>query len=496
MRDAIFHLKRSDTISLQAQIRELLVNAILGGQLVDGEPLPSSRRMAENMGVSRNTVVLAYQDLVDDGYLIARERSGYYVNGALVGNKTDSSNDAAGKLNDAADNPRAPDWPGRFRVQPSKQENIVKAIDWPSYPYPFVYGQVDQQLFPLAAWRECARQALGRRAMDAWTGDRLIYDDPMLIEQIRTHILPRRGITAAPEEILVTMGAQNGLYILASLLFTGQTTVGIEDPGYPDMRNIVALKTERVIPIPVDDEGLPVDDRLDACDYVYATPSHQFPTTATMPLQRRMDLLARADAHDIVLIEDDYEFETNYVGRPSPALKSMDDDGRVIYLGSLSKSLFPGLRLGFMVAPKQVIEEARALRRLMLRHPPTVNQRQTALFLSLGHHDALIHRLHREFHKRWETMDAALQHYLPASAIRPSFGGTSFWVRGPENLDAEALAARARAEGVLIEPGRVHFLGDHRPHNCFRLAFSSIATDRITPGVRILTELIYGFERI
>ena len=136
-----------------------------------------------------------------------------------------------------------------------------------------------------------------------------------------------------------------------------------------------------------------------------------------------------------------------------------------------------------MVAPKQVIEEARALRRLMLRHPPTVNQRQTALFLSLGHHDALIHRLHREFHKRWETMDAALQHYLPASAIRPSFGGTSFWVRGPENLDAEALAARARAEGVLIEPGRVHFLGDHRPHNYFRLAFSSIATDRITPGV-------------
>ena len=114
MRDAIFHLKRSDTISLQAQIRELLVNAILGGQLVDGEPLPSSRRMAENMGVSRNTVVLAYQDLVDDGYLIARERSGYYVNGALVGDKTDSSNDAAGKLNDAADNPRAPDWPGRF----------------------------------------------------------------------------------------------------------------------------------------------------------------------------------------------------------------------------------------------------------------------------------------------------------------------------------------------------------------------------------------------
>ena len=141
-------------------------------------------------------------------------------------------------------------------------------------------------------------------------------------------------------------------------------------------------------------------------------------------------------------------------------------------------------------------EEARALRRLMLRHPPTVNQRQTALFLSLGHHDALIHRLHREFRIRWEAMDHALQHYLPASATKPGFGGTSFWVRGPDKLDAQELAGRAKSEGVLIEPGRVHFLGEHRPTNYFRLAFSSLPTERIEPGVRILSELIYGFGRL
>ena len=491
MRDAIFHLKRNRNVSLQAQIRETLVDAILGGQLGAGEPLPSSRRMAENLGVSRNTVVLAYQNLVDDGYLIPRERSGYYVNEEMCGQAVSPSPVQAVHADDSG-----PDWEARFRVHPGRQENIKKAIDWSSYPYPFVYGQVDQQLFPLAAWRECARQALGRRAMDAWTGDRQIHDDPMLIEQIRTHILPRRGITASADEILITMGAQNALYILASLLFTESTTVGLEDPGYPDMFNITRLKTDRVRPIPVDQHGLPADERIDDCEYLYVTPSHQFPTTATMPLERREELLARAERNDTILIEDDYEFETNYVGRQTPALKSMDADGRVIYVGSLSKSLFPGLRLGYMVASKRLIEEARALRRLMLRHPPTVNQRQTALFLSLGHHDALIHRLHREFRTRWEAMDHALQHFLPASAIKPGFGGTSFWVCGPDKLDAQELAIQARAEGVLIEPGRVHFLGKDRPKNYFRLGFSSLPAERIEPGIRILSELIYGFGRL
>ena len=487
MRDAIFHLRRNENISLQAQIREMLVDAILRGQLSGGEPLPSSRKMSENLGVSRNTVVLAYQDLVDDGYLLARERSGYYVNGEIarlaspgVADRSDQTEDTTG-----------PDWTGRLRIQPGRQNMITKAIDWMSYPYPFLYGQVDQQLFPLAAWRECARQALGRRAMDAWTGDRQIHDDAMLIEQIRTHILPRRGISADADQILVTLGSQNALYLIASLLFSETTTVGVENPGYLDMFNIARLKTERVVPIDVDSDGLPVDERIDACDYVYVTPSHQFPTTATMPMARRVKLLERAHTQDIILIEDDYEFEANYAGRPTPALKSMDQDGRVLYVGSLSKSLFPGLRLGYMVAPRRLIEEARALRRLMLRHPPTIIQRQTALFLALGHHDALIHRLHRAFSERWEAMDQALQRHLPGSAIPPGFGGTAFWVKGPEHLDAERLAERAQAEGVLIEPGRVLFLGPEKPRNYFRLAFSSLPADRIEPGIRILSDLIH-----
>ncbi len=144
-------------------------------------------------------------------------------------------------------------------------------------------------------------------------------------------------------------------------------------------------------------------------DVVFVTPSHQFPTTVTMPLERRMELLKLASERDFIIIEDDYEFETNYVNEPCPALKSLDDEGRVIYVGSLSKTFFPGLRLGFLVGPEKLVEEARALRRLMVRHAPNNNQRTAALFLSLGHHDMLIRRLHRAYRARWEILGSALQ---------------------------------------------------------------------------------------
>jgi GntR family transcriptional regulator / MocR family aminotransferase len=166
----------------------------------------------------------------------------------------------------------------------------------------------------------------------------------------------------------------------------------------------------------------------------------------------------------------------------------LDDEGRVIYIGSLSKTLFPGLRLGFLVAPKQLVAEARALRRLMVRHAPNNNQRTAALFLSLGHHDTLIRRLHRAYRSRWEIMGNALEIHLPKSSRIPSFGGTSFWVKGPDGLDSEILAKAAAERGILIEPGRINFAGTEQPRNYFRLAFSSIDEQKIEPGIKLLAE--------
>jgi GntR family transcriptional regulator/MocR family aminotransferase len=489
MRDQLFHLRRDGGASIQVQIREMLVSAILSGQMPGGDPLPSSRKMAKILKVSRNTVVLAYQGLADDGYLISKERSGFYVDGDILEGRARAPQELAGSRA-VSGSSNAPDWQKRFCLRPSQGRRIERPLDWMSYRYPFIFGQVDHTLFPLNAWRDCNRQALGTKEMEAWTRDAYGADYPMLVEQIRTRLLPRRGINADDDQILITMGAQNALYMLASLLVSKTTRVAIEEPGYPDARNIFALKTAHLMPIGVDEGGLPVDGRLDGCDLVYVTPSHQYPTTATMPLERRQALLMKAAEKDFLIIEDDYEPEASYVSEPTPALKSLDDNERVIYIGSLSKSLFPGLRIGYLVAPKAFIAEVRALRYLMMRHPPTNNQRTAALFLSQGHHDSLVHRLHRAYRARWVKMSEALSRHLPLSSKVPTIGGTSFWVKGPQGLDGERLGQTALEHGLIIEPGRINFIGQEAPTNYVRLGFSSIPTERIEPGIELLAELI------
>lgn len=503
MRDALFHLRRDGKSSLQMQLRELLVSAILQGQLPAGSPLPSSRKLAETLDVARNTVALAYQDLVAEGFLVARERRGYFVNGEILTGRVQPGRTAAAPAPPAND--AAPDWRHRFKVAPSGQRNVVKPRNWQSFRYPFIYGQVDPALFPLSEWRECSRQALSIDAVRDWSTDRFTDDDPLLIEQIRTRLLPRRGVRVAADEILVTVGAQNALYLLAALLVGGDTVVGMEEPGYADARNIFALKTSKLRPLPVDFEGLIVGDGLAGCDYVHVTPSHQMPSTVNLPLARREALLARAKADDFILIEDDYESEINHVEPPHPALKSLDDGGRVIFLASLSKTLAPGLRLGYMVGPRELIREARALRRLMLRHPPANNQRTVALFLARGHHDSLLRRLSHAYKERWQVMRDSLARHLSFCRVWPSIGGTGFWIEGPPALDTRETERLAAIDGILIEPGDVHFMGGAfarkaprgRPdrtngllRNFLRLGFSSISVDRIEPGLKLLGEIV------
>ena len=337
-----------------------------------------------------------------------------------------------------------PDWDLRFKLRPSQQTNIVKPRDWQKYDYPFIYGQFDASLFPTVNWRECCRDAVSGPAISDWAADRVDNDDPLLVEQIRTRLLPRRGVWASADQILVTVGAQQSLYTIAKLLLDKQSTIGLEDPGYVDIRNIASLNPSQIKPIPVDKDGMLVDEQLSDCDIVYTTPSHQCPTTVTMPIERRYELLRRANEDDFLIIEDDYESETNFKSNPIPALKSLDKNDRVLYIGSLSKTLAPGLRLGYLVGPAELIKEARALRRLMVRHPAANNQRSVALFLERGYHDSLIMNITRNYQTRWRAMDEALTKHLPESHNLPTFGGSCFWVKGPEGLDADELRRRAR----------------------------------------------------
>ncbi|WP_309664876.1 PLP-dependent aminotransferase family protein [Tabrizicola sp.] len=467
-----FFLPPATTGTLQQRIRGMVTQGILAGRFRAGQKMPSSRGLAAHLGISRITVTLAYGDLVASDYLTSRGRSGYFV--------SDNAPRAA-EFPDAPPRHDGVDFAGLTGRRFSSLARVERPQDWEAYPYPFIYGQADAVLFDHQNWRQCALRALGRRDFAALTSDYYEQDDPLLIEQVLRTILPRRGIAAREDEVLLTLGAQNALWMAATVLLGPGKRAVVENPGYPGWRGILATTGATVVPVDVDDGGLP--EHLPGADVVFTTASHQCPTNATMPVERRVALLAAAAREGFVIVEDDYEFEMSFLKPVAPALKSLDQGGRVIYAGSFSKSMFPGLRLGYLVGPASFIAEARGLRAMVLRHPPGHIQRTVAYFLAQGHYDALINRMRAAFKRRRQVMAEAIATEGLAVAGQGGVGGSSFWMRAPEGVDTEALALALRAEGVLIEPGRAFFDPVAAPGNFYRLAYSSIGPQRIPEGI-------------
>lgn len=470
--------------TLQAQIQQMIAQGILSGRFKTGDKLPSSRKMAAHLGVSRITVTLSYTELLANDYLTSRGRSGYFVspNAPIPPDFTPPRPEAD-----------AVDWARAIGRRYSGGDTPRKPPDWARYKYPFIYGQADPTLFDHANWRHCALQAMGQKDFTALTTDYYDRDDPQLIEFITRHTLPRRGINARPEQILITLGAQNALWLTAQILLTQRRIAAIEDPCYPALRDILTQSRCHLAPVRVDRDGLPPDAVPHGTDVIFTTPSHQCPTTATMPLERRQELLARAGEMDALIVEDDYEFEMSFLKPPSPALKSLDTDGRVIYVGSFSKSLFPGLRLGYLVGSEPFIREARALRASVLRHPPGHIQRTTAYFLSLGHYDALIRRMGRALHERRIVMEDAIAGSGLQIAGQGAYGGSSFWMQAPLHVDTGVLEQRLLDDGVMIEPGHAFFSGASRPMHYYRLAYSSIPVARIPDGIARIAAAIKDY---
>lgn len=472
-------------LPLQGRLRLAIVQPILEGRLPAGAAMPSSRELSRLLALSRNTVTAAYQQLIDEGFLEARARSGVFVarnaRPASVGATPPTSFGSGGGV--------APDWGARVLRSLADAPTLSKPERWREVPYPFVYGTHDPELFPIEGFRECCTRSLARAQLAHWTPDFETDDVPDLIEQIRLHLLPKRGVFALKEEILVTVGAQQAFQLLADALLDERQRLGFEEPGHPHARNTFSLRRPRWVPVAVDEEGVVVDT-LAPLDYLFVTPSHQSPTTATLSLTRREWLLRKAELANFVIIEDDYEAENLYEGAPMPALKSLDKSGRVVYVGSLSKSLSPAMRLGYIVAPRGLIRELRLLRHAMVRHPSAFLQHAYALFISLGHHDSHARRVNQVMQERVQQVARALRAHLPDFAFELPRGGASMWVRTPAWVDGAELATIAQRHGVLIEPGDVFFL--HPPYPCpyFRLRLSSIATERIDDGIAALSKAV------
>jgi len=454
----------------------MVSSAINSEALSPDKSLPSCREMAEQLGVSRNTVFAAYGRLIDLGLVVSRDRSGYYINPLLPDYTTCEINDTT---TDTLSNcPVQFDSLGLVPVD--------NPLNWTSYPYPFIYNQIDPDLFPVDAWRECTRLALGTTQMPAWRDDSVESDSPQLAQQLRHRLLSTRGIHADEDEILITLGAQNALFIIGATFAHKNKPIAIEDPGFPGARNAFTLTGNRIIGVPIDENGLVIDAIPTGCQLVFTTPSHQFPTMVTMSTERRKQLLRSSETNDYLVIEDDYEAEMNYFNSRSQSLRSLDKNNRVVYIGSLSKTVSPGIRLGFMVAHRNIIKQARIVRGVMMRHPPTIVQEVVALFFRLGYYDSHIRNIERRYKKRWHVMNDSITKHLGMLHQTGSRGGTSFWLTGPPGFNATELSVRLRARGVLIDIGETFCL--NADNRSFRLGFAFVPLKKVEEGIQLIAE--------
>ncbi|QKX16952.1 PLP-dependent aminotransferase family protein [Microbulbifer sp. YPW1] len=481
MSEALIVLDSSAEKSLQQQIREKLIQGILSGSIPAGHKMPSSRRMAEQLGVARNTVVLAYQQLVDDGFMVTRERSGFYVS-ETVSQQGLISHSAGGPQRDEDDRNY---WRSHCNpVSVSRRALQARPANWLQYPYPFVSNEYDPRLYPGAEWRECTRDIFTAREVAQWATLGNNEDDRHLVEQICTRLLPRRGIYVDPGQILLTSGMEQACYLLGELLLGSQRKLALVHPAAGETGEIFRRTGAQILPLTQDADGPQLDDNLKAADCIYLQPNVHNPTAVTSSLERRRRLLKQAREQQAVIIENDCDHDFCYHGNPLPPLKSMEGGSPVIYLYQFPKVIDPGMQLAFMVAPKPVIQRLRALRYTQRERVPTLNQRLLAKFVAAGHLDAALFKITQQLKERWIALGEALMYHLPKLKVRRASCGTACWLELPEHMDGTQLQISAERNGLLLEP-----VSDG---SAVRLGFSAIDADRIEGGVRVLAQLING----
>ena len=464
-------------------VRRAICSRIVSGIYRKGDNVPSCRDIAGQLRVSKNSAYEAYYDLVGLGVLVSRNRSGFTVAMDIPAVKNQLPPDTA-----PHNTPVHGTKPRQFNCNlPAANMRANQPQNWTQYQYPFVYNQIDTELFPIEAWRECSRLALSRKALPIWTSEAVDVDCPDLIFQLRQRLLHYRGINVAEDEILVTVGAQHALSIIGTLCAADPRPIAFENPGYQEARHMFHLYNNQIAPVAVDIDGFDPDRLPDEFKLAYVTPGCQFPTMVVMPDDRRLRLIEKARAANALVIEDDYEIGLVGHVKLTPALKSLDEDGTVVYVGSLSKILSPSIRMGFIVAHRDIIKSAKVVRSLTVRHPPSIVQETTAMFLAHGYHDAHIKNLREIYSQRWHIMRAGLKHHLPMFSPGDATGGTSFWLTGPKNFDAEVFAQRLLQRDVLIEPGHIFYHGG-LPKNSFRIGFPSVAGSKINAGLHQIGE--------
>ncbi|MFG1480772.1 PLP-dependent aminotransferase family protein [Xanthobacter sp. V4C-4] len=433
-------LDRTAAATLQEQIYRALRARIVAGVLPTGARLAATRELAQALGVSRNTVVLAYERLAAEGYVDTRPGAGAFVTAQVL--ERPPAPAAA---------PQAP--PADAALPPVSGPRLVTRAD-PRAVLDLWYARPDPRLFPAHLWRRLGHAALGACAIGL-SDYGPVGGDPRLRQAIADHLALTRGIAAHPDQVVVTSGAQEALNLIARLFLAQGDAVAVEDPGYAAAAQVFAAHGARLHPAPVDAEGLDPEALAGfAPRLVYVTPAHQFPTGAAMSAARRRALIAHCAGHGGLIVEDDYDGEIVLDRPPAAALAALDPGARTLFVGSFSKTIGSGLRLGYMVVPPRFAAAARATKSLMSYGQSWLDQQILAAFLEGGGYRRHLNRLRTAYRARRDAARAGLWRVF-GDRLALAGGGAGLHLHATlaaGAADAAEIAATARAVGVGLHP--------------------------------------------
>lgn len=466
--------------ALHLQIAQALSDAIHSGRLLSGTPLPSTRALAENLGVNRKTVVQAYDELFAQGWIEKEARRGAFVSAKLP-------------ILEVKKKPAKP--AGKFPLSLSRSPledfaSSVKGSGNGDRTIHFSDGVPDSRLVPFDVLSRAFRHALIASAH----ANRLAYDDSrgneLLREAVAEKLRIERGMNTQADQVCIVRGSQMGIYLSARLLAGAGGCVAMEVLSYPPAREAFKSCGLDIKYVPQDQDGMDVDAlealcRREKVSAVYTTPHHQFPTTCMLSVERRIRLLELAVKYNFVIIEDDYDHEFHFSHSPMLPLASMENDGRVIHIGSLSKVLAPGLRLGYVVADERVINRCAAEILLIDRQGNALTELAVAELMSTGEIRRHIRRALKVYEQRRNYAADRVRSLLPEAKFAVPAGGLALWLRFPDNIDIKRLHTDALAKKVAILPGKL-FAGNNQQVPAIRMGYASLDEKEFERGLRRL----------
>jgi GntR family transcriptional regulator/MocR family aminotransferase len=462
------------------QVYAGLRKGILGGAFRSGARLPSTRDLAQQLGISRTVVVLAYEQLLAEGFAVGRSGSGTYVSTDVGPRRAAVPSEDSAKLRLARFGSAAAAAWSRVNF-PQRHKSAL--------PYDFAYGRSDLDTFPFQLWRrlllKCARQAsIAELDYGPASGN------TALREVICSHLRRSRAVNCEPERVIVVNGSQQALDLIARILLQPGDRVAIENPSYQGTTEVLRAAAARLLTVPVDRNGLDPARLPASARIVFVTPSHQFPTGAILPLARRLALLDWAKHKNAVIVEDDYDGEFRYEGQLLESLQGLDRDSRVIYIGTFSRTVFSALRIGYLIVPKSLVPAFAAAKWLCDRHTPSLEQKTLAEFIASGMYERYLRRVRRRNASRRDVLLDSIGKYLGDRVeVTGAAAGAHVVLWPTRRIAKDALIASAASRGVGVYPISPYYL--KRPARTgVLLGYSRMTEGNIREGMRRLGNVL------